>query len=83
MSLGEDVASSRRSAMVRYIDEYKLNRAMEEPDKPLVTGEYSPKMELVIQCYADNNARPNEQIMHSVEKQWLPFANRQIKRLAT
>lgn len=74
--MGYDQKMIREDSLIFFI------RAKEAPDKPLVTVEYSPKMKRVLQCYADHNARPNEQIMNFVEKQWLPFANRQIKRLA-
>ena len=74
--MGYDQKMIRGESLIFFI------RAKEAPDKPLVTVEYSPKMKRVLQCYADHNARPNEQIMHFVEKQWLPFANRQIKKLA-
>ena len=74
--MGYDQKMIREESLIFFI------RAKVEPDKPLVTVEYSPKMKRVLQCYADHNARPNEQIMNFVEKQWLPFANKQIKKLA-
>ena len=74
--MGYDQKMIRGESLIFFI------RAKEAPDKPLVTVEYSPKMKRVLQCYADHNARPNQQIMNFVEKQWLPFANRQIKKLA-
>ena len=57
-------------------------RAKETPDKPLVTVEYSPSKKKVLQCYGDGDTKPSDEILHFVNKQWLPFANRQIKRLA-
>ena len=74
--MGYDQKMIRGESLIFFI------RAKDAPDKPLVTVEYSPKMKRVLQCYADHNARPNEQIMNFVEKQWLPFANKQIKKLA-
>jgi hypothetical protein len=51
------------------------------PDKPLVTIEYSLLTKRILQCYADHNSKPNEQISHYINKQWLPYANRQINKI--
>ena len=74
--MGYDQKMIRGESLIFFI------RKKTEPTKPFVTVEYSPSKKRVLQCYADHNARPNEQIMNFVEKQWLPFANRQIKKLA-
>ncbi len=52
-------------------------------DTPLATVEYSPKTKRILQCYGENNSLPETQIMNFVNKQWLPYANRQIKKLQT
>ena len=57
-------------------------RAKNEPEKPLVTVEYSPSKKSVLQCYAEHNSMPDESIMKFVKKKWLPFANKQIKMMA-
>lgn len=50
-------------------------------EKPFVTVEYSLKTKKVLQCYADHNAKPDENVMTFVNKTWLPYANRQLKKI--
>ena len=57
-------------------------RLKTDPDRPLVTIEYSPSQRRVLQCRGEYNAKPDEPILDFVNKKWLPFANKQIKRLA-
>lgn len=57
-------------------------RAKEHPDVPLVTLEYSPSQKSILQCYGKKDNKPNDSILNFVNKKWLPFANRQIKKLA-
>jgi len=47
----------------------------------LVTLEYSLKNHKVLQCYGDGDNRPNEQVLDFVNNKWLPYANRQIKKI--
>lgn len=57
-------------------------RAKEKPDIPLVTLEYSLRSHKVLQCYGEHDHKPSEDILHYVNKIWLPYANRTIKKLA-
>ena len=57
-------------------------RTKEHPDIPLVTVEYSPSRKKILQCYGKKDSTPNDNILEFVNKKWLPFANRQIKKLA-
>ena len=57
-------------------------RTKEEPDTPLVTLEYSPRNHKVLQCYGEHDHKPSEDILHYVNKIWLPYANRTIKHIA-
>lgn len=57
-------------------------RMKEQPDKPLVTLEYSLKTHKVLQCYATHNTKPNEDVLHYVNKIWLPYANKALKQIA-
>ena len=52
------------------------------PNTPFVTLEYSLKNHKVLQCYAYGDTRPAEQVLEFVNKTWLPYANRKIKKLA-
>ena len=56
-------------------------RAKEQPDKPLVTLEYSLKTHKVLQCYASHNKKPDDDILHYVNKVWLPYANKHLKQI--
>ena len=48
---------------------------------PYVTVEYSPAERRVLQCYGDHDSRPDDATMAFVQKQWLPYANRQLKKI--
>ena len=54
----------------------------EEPEKPLVTVEYSLKNKKVLQCYGDHDSKPDDCVMEFVNKKWLPYANRKLKQIA-
>lgn len=56
-------------------------RTKEQPEKPLVTLEYSLKTHKVLQCYANCNTQPSEEILHYVNKVWLPYANKHLKQI--
>ena len=58
-------------------------RTKEQPEKPLVTLEYSLSMHKVLQCYASYNQKPSEEILHYVNKVWLPYANKHLKQIQT
>lgn len=51
------------------------------PDIPFVTIEYSLSQNKVLQCYADYNTKPNAYVLEFVNKKWLPFAKRQVKKI--
>ncbi len=52
------------------------------PTVPFVTLEYSLQSRKVLQCHGDNNVYPSDDVMHYVNKIWLPHANRQLRRIA-
>ena len=57
-------------------------RNASEPDTPLVTIEYSLSKKKILQCYGDHDSKPNSDIEEFVYKKWLPYANRQLKKIA-
>ena len=57
-------------------------RSSEHPDKPFVTVEYSPEQKKVLQCYAEGNKKPDEDVLYYVNQVWMPFANRRLKKIA-
>lgn len=48
---------------------------------PFVTVEYSLSNHKVLQCYGEKDSKPTETVLEFVNKKWLPYANRQIKKL--
>lgn len=57
-------------------------RSIKQPNIPLVTLEYSLRNHKIVQCYGEHGHKPSEDILHYVNKIWLPYANRTIKKLA-
>ncbi len=57
-------------------------RKVEDPDTPFVTMEYSLEEKKVLQCHAENNAKPNTNVLKFINKKWLPYANRKLKQIA-
>ncbi len=50
-------------------------------DRPLYTLEYSIAKRKVLQCYGENNSKPDKAVQHYVDKVWLPYANRKLKQI--
>ncbi|MCR4874475.1 MAG: PcfJ domain-containing protein [Clostridia bacterium] len=71
-----DAKFSREETLIFFI------RDIQNIKQPLVTIEYSLREHKVLQCYGDHDTKPNEQIENFVFKQWLPYANRQLKKIA-
>lgn len=57
-------------------------RRKDTPDVPFVTVEYSVKNKKILQCYGENDHRPDESVLEFVNNKWLPYANRKLKRIA-
>lgn len=74
--MGYDQKFAREESLIFFI------RMKDEPEKSLVTVEYSLKDKKVLQCYGDHDSKPNESIMQFVNKKWLPYANRKLKQIA-
>jgi len=51
-------------------------------DSPFVTVEYSLKSKKVLQSYGAGHSKPDDTVAHFINKVWLPFANRTIKKLS-
>ncbi len=56
-------------------------RNVDSPDVPFVTVEYSLKNKKVLQCYGAHDHRPDDSVLNFVHKKWLPYANRQLKKI--
>lgn len=56
-------------------------RDKQSPDLPFVTVEYSLQNKKVLQCYGEHDHKPKDSVWEFVNKKWLPFANRQLKKI--
>lgn len=68
----------------KFVDEETLIffiRDKENPKVPLVTVEYSLSKKQVLQCYAYHNSAPSKEITDYVYNEWLPHANKQLKKI--
>mgnify|MGYP004523927821 FL=1 len=52
-------------------------------ETPFVTLEYSLKNHKILQCYADHDSKPKEQVLQFVYNVWLPYANRKLRKIHT
>ena len=69
----------------KFVDEKSLIffiRDKENPKVPLVTVEYSLLSKKVLQCYAYHDTKPAKEIEEYVYHNWLPYANKQLKKIA-
>ena len=73
---GYDRKMAREETLIFFV------RKMEELDKPFVTLEYSIKQKKVLQCYAYNNTKPDDNVIEFVNNKWLPHANKQLEKIA-
>ncbi len=73
--MGYDQKMIREETLIFFI------RNKDNVDTPFVTIEYSPRQKRVLQCYGDKDSRPDESVVEFVHKKWLPYANKQIKKL--
>lgn len=74
--MGYDQKFAREQSLIFFV------RDMAHPDTPLVTIEYSPSQKRIQQCYADHNSSPSEAIQQFIKKTWLPYANKQLQKIA-
>lgn len=56
-------------------------RSRQDPETPLATLEYSLKNRKVLQCYGEYDRKPGEDVLHYVNKVWLPHANKHLKQI--
>lgn len=48
---------------------------------PFVTIEFSLKNHKVLQCYGEHDHKLNDDVLHYVNKVWLPYANKHLKQI--
>ena len=74
--MGYDQKFAREESLIFFV------RNKDQLETPFVTLEYSPKQHKVLQCYADKDSKPSDTVLDFVNKIWLPYANRKIKKIA-
>lgn len=74
--MGYDQKFAREETLIFFI------RNKETPTIPLVTLEYSLKNKKILQCYGYNDSKPSEDVLQFVNKVWLPYANRKLRKIA-
>lgn len=73
--MGYDQKFAREESLIFFV------RHKDQIETPFVTLEYSLKQHKVLQCYADHDSKPAENVLDFVNKIWLPYANRKIKKV--
>lgn len=74
--MGYDQKMLREESLIFFV------RKTSAIETPFVTLEYSLKTKRILQCYANRDSKPSDDILNFVNNKWLPFANRQIKKIA-
>jgi hypothetical protein len=74
--MGYDQKFVREETLIFFI---RLNS---DVTTPFVTVEYSLSQKAVLQCHSLNNTRPEEKVWKFVHDKWLPYANKQLKKIA-
>ena len=70
-----DIRIAKEESLIFFV------RAKDRPEKPFVTLEFSLKTHKVLQCYANHNTKPSDEVLHYVNKVWLPYANKHLKEI--
>ena len=70
-----DIRIAKEESLIFFV------RAKDRPEKPFVTLEYSLKTHKVLQCYANHNTKPSDEVLHYINKVWLPYANKHLKQI--
>ncbi len=74
--MGYDQKFAKEESLIFFL------RHKNDLETPYVTFEYSLKHHTVLQCYGDNDSKPDDNVLNFVNKIWLPYANRKIKKIA-
>ena len=73
---GYDLKMAREETLIFFV------RKLEALDTPFVTLEYSLKTKQILQCYAYDNQKPEDNVLEFVNNKWLPHANQQLEQIA-
>ena len=73
--MGYDQKFIREESLIFFV------RNKSNPQIPFVTVEYSLKTNKILQCYAEHNTKPQQEVQEFINKKWLPYANRKLKAM--
>ena len=73
--MGYDQKFAREESLIFFI------RTKEHPDVPFVTVEYSLEKHKILQCYGYHDTTPDTEVLYFVNKIWLPYANRKVRKI--
>ena len=71
--MGYDQKFAREESLIFFV------RYKNKEETPFVTLEYSLKTKNILQCYAEFNQKPQEEVTEFIHKKWLPYAKRKLK----
>lgn len=74
--MGYDQKFIREDSLIFFI------RIKDQIEKPYITIEYSPAEHKILQTHGLYNCMPDEQTATFINKVWLPYANKTIKKIA-
>ena len=75
-SMGYDQRFTREENLIFFL------RNLSEIEKPFVTVEYSITSNTILQCYGSHNRKPSDEIRSYLDKDWLPYTKKQLKKIA-
>ena len=73
--MGYDQRFANETSLIFFV------RLATQPDVPLATLEYSLQDKKILQCYGDNDSKPQDELLNFVNKNWLPYANRKLRKI--
>ena len=74
--MGYDQKMVREEILIFFV------RDINSPDTPFITVEYSLKSKKILQAYGYFHSKPDDNADHFINKVWLPYANKTMKKLA-
>lgn len=75
-----NISSQMFLGILRLLCLYNI-RNISSPDIPFVTVEYSLEKHKILQCYGYHDTKPDTKVLNYVNKIWLPYANRKVRKI--
>ena len=75
-SMGYEQKFVREESLIFFI------RHIEDISTPFITLEFSLKQKKIMQCYGEHNQKPDDDVLNYINKKWLPYTKKQLKKIA-